>query len=162
MTLYPAKPSSHSHKAEVDQKCLSFSTLLPYVAYVAFPKCARLTGLNTIRSFYRYNATTESTVSFCSLSLSLPPAPSKSPIYCSLGFRVLCGQSELSHRTFKQKTHPSGSFCKSGASSFRPSRCLKFLQVFLALERICANATSPNNRSLSLKPVSVGVARLDT
>ena len=45
---------------------------------------------------------------------------------------------------------------------FRPSRCLKFLQVFLALERICANATSPNNRSRSLKPVKLGVARLDT
>ena len=47
-------------------------------------------------------------------------------------------------------------------SDFRPSRCLKFLQVFLALERICANATSPNNRSRSLKPVKLGVARLDT
>lgn len=37
-----------------------------------------------------------------SLSLSLQ-RHQKSPIYCSLGFRVVCGQSELSHRTFKQK-----------------------------------------------------------
>ncbi len=81
-------------------------------------------------------------------------------IYClwNFFFRVFCGQNQLCILW----TNPSGSFCKSGASSFRPSRCLKFLQVFLALERICANATSPNNRSRSLKPVSVGVARLDT
>jgi len=39
---------------------------------------------------------------------------------------------------------------------------LKFLQVFLALDRICATAASPRSRSRSVKPTTEGVARFET